>query len=64
MERLESETEFYSSGFWFEYDTVEKSNLIINEKLLKGIVFPKEPKTRDYIESEVKTKTTGFKWLT
>ncbi len=62
-EILESESEYYDSGVWFEYDTTE-SNRITNEKTVKGVLFPKEPKQREYKKEEaVVPKIAGFKWL-
>jgi len=61
-EKLKSETEYYSEGVWFEYDQVENSNHLINEKKMKGIKFPVEPKSRDTKDfGEVKKK--AFNWV-
>jgi len=46
LENLKNETEYYSEGIWFEYDQKINSNLLENEKEMKGIKFPKEPKER------------------
>lgn len=62
VEKLESETEYYSDGVWFEYDQVENSNHLTNEKKMKGIKFPAEPKTRNSKDfGEVKKK--AFNWV-
>jgi hypothetical protein len=49
-EKMKSETEYYTSGVWFSFDTKENSNLLENEKEIKGIKFPAEPKQREYGE--------------
>lgn len=59
-EKLKNETEFYSEGFWFEYDRKEESNLIENEKEMKGIKFPKEPKSRDVKNGDFGGKSKTF----
>jgi hypothetical protein len=63
-EKLESETLYYGNGVWFEYDNTENSNLIINEKILKGVVFPEEPKKREYKEYDKQPDVKNLKWLT
>ena len=61
-EKMKNETEYYSSGVWFSYDQKEGSNLLENEKEMKGIKFPEVPKVRvRYGEEE--DKKTKFKWL-
>ena len=61
IDEIKSETEFYNSGVWFEYDTVSGSNLIINEKIVKGINFPETPKER-YPQQADQSKN-NFKWI-
>jgi len=59
LENLKNETEYYSEGTWFEYDQKINSNLLENEKEMKGIKFPKEPKER--LKKEWKNEKN---WLT
>lgn len=57
---MKEETEYYSDGVWFSYDTKEGSNLLENEKEIKNTTFPIEPKIREpYTES----KNNNFKWV-
>lgn len=59
-EIMKEESEYYTSGVWFSYDSKEGSNLIENEKEIKNSTFPIEPKVRvEYSES----KNNNFKWL-
>lgn len=61
-EKRLSETEFYSEGTWFEYDQNDGSNFLFNEKKMKGIKFPTEPKVRDVKEFGT-TPKASFKWV-
>lgn len=46
-EQISEESQYYSNGVWFEYDAIENSNLIENEKLYKKKVsFPNTPAER------------------
>jgi len=60
-EILKSETEYYSTGVWFSYDCKENSNVLENEKEMKGIKFPEVPKVRVRYGEEEKKIT--FKWV-
>lgn len=60
-ETLKLETEYYTTGVWFSYDSKENSNILENEKEMKGIKFPEVPKVRvRYGEQE---KKITFKWV-
>jgi hypothetical protein len=59
-EKLKSETEYYTTGVWFSYDKKENSNLLENEKKMKGIKFPEVAKERIRYSEEGKTNS---KWL-
>ena len=61
-EKLLSETEYYISGTWFSYDTKEGSNLLSNEKEMKGVKFPEVAKQRDLKEIG-SVKKSEFKWV-
>lgn len=61
-ERLTGETQYYSEGVWFEYEYKDGSNFLFNEKLMKGINFPTEPKKREVKEFGGDVKPT-FKWV-
>ncbi len=61
-EKLKSETEFYTGGVWFSYDTKEGSNLIQNEKKQKKIQFPEVAKERNLKEIG-SVKKQEFKWV-
>lgn len=58
-EKMIEETQFYSSGVWFSYDTKENSNMLENEKEVKGIKFPEQP-----IERPKFSYKTGVNFLT
>ena len=45
-DELKEETKYYSGGTWFEYDQL-KGKFLVNEKIKKGVRFPKEPEKRD-----------------
>jgi len=62
-EKLKTETEYYGNGLWFSYDMKENSNLLENEKELKGIKFPAEPKQREYKDEFGVVKKVDFKWV-
>jgi hypothetical protein len=60
-EKMIEETEYFSNGTWFAYDAKVDSNLLENEKEMKGIKFPAEPKVRArYCEED---KKINFKWV-
>lgn len=61
-DKIKSETEYYNSGVWFSYESKLGSNLLENEKEMKDIEFPVEPRNRDQknVGSEEKIK---FKWV-
>lgn len=63
-DEVKSESEYYTNGVWFEYDCVSGSNVIVNEKTLKGVVFPETAKSRPseqrYVQ-DINGKT--FKWI-
>lgn len=63
--KLTGETEYYSEGVWFEYDTKEGSNFLSNEKQMKGIDFPATPKERDYdkLKKNIQEAKSNFKWV-
>lgn len=61
-EKLLAETEYYVSGTWFSYDTKVDSNLLENEKEMKGIKFPEVAKQRNLKEIG-STKKQEFKWV-
>jgi len=61
-DKLKEETNYYSGGTWFEYDIVDGSNVLLNEKVKSGIKFPKQPKERDLFKESTKTKPKGI-WL-
>ena len=46
LEEVAAESEYYTSGQWFQYNTKEGSNILENEKELKGIKFPEVAKER------------------
>jgi hypothetical protein len=59
-EKLKEESEYYKTGTWFAYDAKENSNLLENEKEMKGIKFPAEPKVRARYSEE---KKNAIKWI-
>jgi hypothetical protein len=61
-EKLKLETEYYTGGVWFSYDKKEDSNLIENEKEMKGIKFPEIAKQREYKNTDTEKKS-NFKWV-
>jgi len=61
-EKLKEETEFYTDGVWFEYDSNDGSNHLFNEKKMSGIEFPAEPKKRTQSEFRPEKKIE-FKWI-
>ncbi len=62
LEKITEESQFHENGAWFEYDMKEDSSFLFNEKYVKGIEFPKEPKKREYGEFNPAPKAK-FKWL-
>lgn len=60
-EVLKEETEYYLTGVWFSYDMKENSNMLENEKEVKGIKFPQQAKERKKLWEE--TKNINFKWV-
>ena len=61
-EKLLAETEYYVSGTWFSYDIKDGSNLLENEKEMKGIKFPEVAKERNLKEIG-SVKKQEFKWV-
>lgn len=62
LEKVNSETEYYTEGTWYSYDTKEGSNLLTNEKVLKGIKFPEVAKQRN-LKELTGGKKQEFKWV-
>ncbi len=62
LEKVNSETEYYTEGKWYSYDTKEGSNLLENEKELKGIKFPEVAKQRN-LKELTGAKKQEFKWV-
>lgn len=62
LDKINEESQFYSEGAWFEYDMKENSNFLFNEKYVKGILFPSEPKKRIYAEFSTGIKPK-LKWV-
>lgn len=59
-EQINEESQYYSGGVWFEYDVIENTSIIDNERLYKkSIDFPETPNIRPKYVEEKET----YKWI-
>lgn len=63
LEAVKNESEYFTTGTWFEYEQKEGSNFLSGEKKLNNIVFPSEAKVRTVNEFGT-FKKPAFKWVT